>query len=146
MRHASHDLQGTSCAKAHEEDQCAASTKLFRHGKTVREVASAAGISERHLRRLVRQAKSGGGSRRDQDAARLTTHLLGALGHSELLGTSAHAYLAGFIAEFVDLLSVHIIEDEAALDRRWAKGNARQTLEKVREAARRRQESLDQVI
>lgn len=107
-----------------------------------RQIAAEAGISERHLRRLRKAAAKA--ASRQKSAARITTDLLGALGHSELLGTPAQRYLGDFLTEFVGLLSDHLKEDDMALDVRWAKGNAFQTVERVREAARRRRERIEQ--
>jgi hypothetical protein len=110
-----------------------------------REVAAAAGISERHLRRLRKSASKASASRR-KSAARITTDLLGALGHSDLLGTPAQRYLGDFLTEFIALLSDHIKADDIGLDARWAKGNAFQTVERVREAAQRRRERIEQAL
>ncbi len=107
-----------------------------------RQIAAEAGISERHLRRLRKVAAKA--ASRQKSAARITTDLLGALGHSDLLGTPAQRYLGDFLTEFVALLSDHLKEDDTALDVRWAKGNAFQTVERVREAARRRRERIEQ--
>jgi hypothetical protein len=110
-----------------------------------REIAAAAGISERHLRRL-RKAAAKAAETRQKSATRITTDLLGALGHGDLLGTPAQRYLVDFMTEFVALLSAHIKEDDLGLDERWAKGNAFQTVERLREATRRRRERIEQAF
>lgn len=110
-----------------------------------KEIAAAAGISERHLRRL-RKAAAKVAETRQKSAARITIDLLGALGHGDLLGTSAQRYLGDFLPEFVALLSAHIKEDDLGLDERWAKGSAVQTVERLREATRRRRERIEQAF
>jgi hypothetical protein len=113
-----------------------------RQAPCARQIAADAGISERHLRRIRKAAAKA--ASRPKSSARITTDLLGALGYSELLGTPAQHYLGDFLTEFVGLLSDHLKDDDTALDVRWAKGNAFQTVERVREAARRRRERIEQ--
>lgn len=110
-----------------------------------REIAAAAGISERHLRRL-RKAAEQDAQTRQKSATRITTDLLGALGHGDLLGTPAQRYLNDFLTEFISLFSAHIKEDDLGLDERWAKGNAYQTVERLREATRRRRERIEEAF
>ena len=132
--------RGVGDEKRHHED--AALPLRRRPVACARQIAAEAGISERHLRRL-RKAEARAAAR-PKSAARITTDLLGALGYAELLGTPAQRYLGDFLTEFVALLSDHLKEDDAGLDIRWAKGNAFQTVERVREAARRRRERIEQ--
>ena len=147
MEHASEPLstreREPSDPATRDDDRHGARLPSRRHSMPcARQIAAEAGISERHLRRL-RQAAAKAASR-PKSAARITTDLLGALGHSNLLGTPAQQYLGDFLTEFVALLSDHLKDDDTALDARWAKGNAFQTVERVREAARRRRERIEQ--
>jgi hypothetical protein len=132
--------QGVGDNRLHLED--AALSLRRRPIACARQIAAEAGISERHLRRL-RKAEARAAAR-PKSAARITTDLLGAFGYAELLGTPAQRYLGEFLTEFLSLLSDHLKEDDAGLDIRWAKGNAYQTVERVREAARRRRERIEQ--
>lgn len=109
----------------------------------MQELANEFGLSERQLYRLRgRKPDAGVEQKAMRCSIRISARLLSELGHGDLLATEVQAYLAIFIAEFVATLGEHAREAYAPLDPRWAKGNARNAIEQLREASLRRQEKL----
>jgi hypothetical protein len=115
--------------------------------KPIQEIASEFGLSARQLYRL-RGRKPEAGARDGVTACsfRVSARLLSEIGHGDLLATDVQTYLAMFIAEFVINLGEHAREAATPLDPRWAKGNARNAIEQLRAATRRREERLQMIM
>jgi len=106
-------------------------------------IAQNAGISERHLYRLRKKHTPDTGSAAlDITRERVAGQILIRLGRWELIGTPTERYLDDFIRELVALLHTQVRDDEIDIDRRWAKGNALQVVEIVRNASERRRDKL----
>lgn len=101
-----------------------------------RRLAEAAGISERHLYRLLAQgnARSAGAQRLYEQMVGnvLVGDILSRLGHHELVGTSAHDFLDMFVRVMAKALAELYADDPSAIDMDFAERIARQSIERLR--------------
>jgi AcrR family transcriptional regulator len=111
------------------------------------EIAQSAGISPRHLYRLRKKhAANANGELLDIARDRVANVILLKLGQWDLIGTPAERYLDDFIIELVTLIQAQVEEDTLRIDCRWAKANARQIMEVIRNASERQRERLQSGI
>lgn len=104
--------------------------------KSNRRLAEAAGISERHLYRLMKQdrTKSAGGQRLYEQLVGnvLVGDLLRQLGHQELVGTCAHGFLDKFVRIMTPALADLYAQEPDAIDLDFADRIAAQSVERLR--------------
>lgn len=101
-----------------------------------RRLAEAAGISERHLYRLMKK-----GTAKSPGAQRLYEQMVGnvvvgdiliQLGHQELVGTCAHDFLDKFVRAMTKALAELHADDPGAINMDYAERIAAQSIERLR--------------
>lgn len=104
--------------------------------KSNRRLAEAAGISERHLYRLLKQgnARSAGAQRLYEQMIGnvLVGDILSRLGHQELVGTCAHDFLDKFVRVMTHALAELHANDPGAIDMDFADRIAAQSIERLK--------------
>jgi hypothetical protein len=117
-----------------------AGTRRGRLEHNQNQLAAAAGMSARQWRRLIQSSKDVKG---EYVGYQFSAKLIGALGHPELLTPQALEFFHEFVSEFIEKLAAHIAAEGPGMDPRWAKAQARKTIEAFQIAVERRRQLMD---
>lgn len=120
------------------------------HG-TLKELALRAGVSERHLRRLLKREATDGSAAANRVLTQLnappaTAKLLEAYGCPDLIGSDAHRWLEGHLKRLAPQLRALVDADGSGIDPRWAEGTATMLFRQLETAAGRRRQRIEECL